>query len=58
MLGVARRAAGQSYVVSDHRHDRMVCEAALARAVVIENVTKPKLTLLHESPEKYLLGRG
>jgi hypothetical protein len=41
MLGVARGAAGQSDIVAHHRNNRMVCEAALARAVIIENVTKP-----------------
>jgi hypothetical protein len=41
MLGVARRAAGQSNVVADHRHNRVIRETALARAIVIENVTEP-----------------
>jgi hypothetical protein len=41
MLGVARRASGQSNVVADHCHDRVVRETALARAIVIEYVTKP-----------------
>jgi hypothetical protein len=41
MLGVARRAASQSYVVADHCHDGVIGETALARAIVIDNVTKP-----------------
>jgi hypothetical protein len=41
MFGVARRAAGYLNVVADHCYHCVVREAALARAIVIENVTKP-----------------
>jgi hypothetical protein len=46
VLGVARAAARLLHIDSDHRDDRVVRDPALARTVVIQNVTKPKLTLL------------
>jgi hypothetical protein len=47
VLGVAGRAAGLFDVVADHRHDGVIRQPPLASAVVIQNVTKPKLALLH-----------
>jgi hypothetical protein len=41
MLCLARRAAGEPHVVADHRHNRVIRETALARAIVIEYVTEP-----------------
>ena len=37
-------------LVFDHGDNRMVGDAALTRAVVVENVTEPKPALLHELP--------
>jgi hypothetical protein len=52
MLGVTGRAACLFHVLFDHRHDGVVRHPPFTRAVVIENVTKPKLALLHSiSPE-------
>jgi hypothetical protein len=52
MLGVTRRAAGLLHGVTDHRHDGVVRQPPLSRAVIIQNVTKPKLALLHpKSPQ-------
>jgi hypothetical protein len=59
MLGVAGRATGLLHVFVDHRDDGMVGHPAFARAVVIEDVTKPKLALLHQSlPKEPLAGKG
>jgi hypothetical protein len=41
MLGVAGRAASQPDFVTDHRDNRVVRETTLARAIIVENVTKP-----------------
>jgi hypothetical protein len=48
VLGIARRTARLFDLVPDHRHDSVIGHAPLARAVVIQNVTKPKLALLHQ----------
>src|SRR5712692_1922042 len=49
---VAGRAARLLHVGANHRHDRVIGHAPLPRAVIIQNVTKPKLALLHpKSPE-------
>jgi hypothetical protein len=37
---------------TDHRDDGMIGYATLARTVIVENVTKPKLALLHQIPRK------
>ena len=50
VLGVTRRAPCLLDVVLDHRDHRMVGDAALARTVVVENVTEPKPALIHVSP--------
>ena len=46
VLGVARRAARLLHLIVNHRHDRVVGDAALTRAVVVQNVTEPKPALL------------
>src|SRR2546421_304042 len=45
---VTRRAARLLDVVSDHRHDGVIRHASLARTVVVQNVTEPRLPLLHQ----------
>jgi hypothetical protein len=47
VLSVARRTPRLFYFIADHRDDGVVGDAAFARAVIVENVTKPKLALLH-----------
>jgi hypothetical protein len=49
VLRIARRAARLLHVGADHRHHDVVGEPALAGAIVVENVTKPKLALLHQN---------
>src|SRR5690349_10614726 len=60
VLGVARGAARALHVVSDHRDDGVVRQPPLARTVIVQNVTKPKLALLHQlTPERILVaGKG
>src|SRR5262249_54805888 len=57
MLGVARRAPGLLHIGADHRDYGMVGDAPLARTVIIQNVTKAKLALLHPNslprPRRY-----
>jgi hypothetical protein len=48
VLRVTRRAPRLLDVVFNHRNHRMVRNAALARTVVVENVTEPRPALLHE----------
>jgi len=50
VVRVARRASCLLDVIFDHRHYHMVGNTALARTVVIENVTEPKPALRHEIP--------
>jgi len=50
VLGVTRRTPRLPNVVVDHGDDDMVGDAALARTVVVQNVTEPKPALLHELP--------
>ena len=47
VIGVARGAARLLDLVVDHRDNRMIGDAALARTVVVQNVTEPKPALLH-----------
>jgi hypothetical protein len=47
---VAGRASSLPDFLPDHRDDGMVGEAALARTVIVQDVTEPKLTLLHHVP--------
>jgi hypothetical protein len=48
VLRIARRATRLLDVRTDHRHHGVVGNTSLARAVIVENVTKPKLALLHQ----------
>ena len=57
VLGVARRATRLLHVVLDHRDHRMIGDAALARTIVVENVTEPNPALLHELPRSAALAR-
>ena len=41
MLRVARRAPGEAHLVADHGDHGVIREPALARTIVIQNVTKP-----------------
>jgi hypothetical protein len=50
VVRVAGRAARLPDLIFDHGNDRMVRDAALARTVIVENVTEPKPALLHDSP--------
>ena len=50
VIRVTGRAARLLDLVFNHGDDRMIGDAALARTVVVENVTEPKPALLHDSP--------
>jgi hypothetical protein len=50
VLGIARRAPRPPNIVLDHRDDNMIRDTALARTIVVQNVTEPKPALLHELP--------
>jgi hypothetical protein len=50
MLGITRRAPRLPDVLVNHRDDDVIGDAALARTVVVQNVTEPKPALLHELP--------
>jgi hypothetical protein len=58
MVRVARRAARLLDGIVDHRHDRMIGNAALARTIVVENVTEPNPALLHELPPEPIPSGG
>src|SRR3954454_14759244 len=53
VIGVARRATHLLHVVGDHRHDDVVGHASLTRTIIVQNVTKPKLALLHQRSRRY-----
>jgi len=57
VLRFTRRATCLLHVVANHRDDGVIGQPPLARTVVIENVTKPKLALLHQKLPKGLAGR-
>ena len=50
VVRVARGAACLLHLVFDYCDDRMIRDAALARTVVVQNVTEPNPALLHELP--------
>jgi hypothetical protein len=50
VLGVTRRTPRLPDVVLDHCDNDVIGDTALARTVVVENVTEPKPALLHEPP--------
>jgi hypothetical protein len=47
VLGVARRAPDLPDVLADERHDGVVAQPPLARTVVIDEITNPKLARKH-----------
>jgi hypothetical protein len=47
VLGVARGAPDLADVVADERHNRVVAQPPLARTVVIDEITNPKLARMH-----------
>ena len=49
VIRIAGRAPRLLHVVANHRDHDVVGEPALARAIVVQNVTKPRLALLHQS---------
>jgi hypothetical protein len=58
VIRVARCAASLLHLVFDHRDDRVIGDAALARTVVVQNVTEPKPALLHELPRSRSFSGG
>src|SRR5688572_2817718 len=50
VVRVARRAARLLDGILNHRDDHVIGNAALARTIVVENVTEPNPALLHELP--------
>ncbi len=56
VLGIARRAARLLDVPADHRDDGMIGQPPLARTVIVKNVTKPRLALLHLGSRRILAG--
>jgi hypothetical protein len=53
---IARRTTSLFHIRSNHRDDGMIGYATLPRTVIVENVTKPKLALLHQIPRETLAG--
>jgi hypothetical protein len=49
MLCIAGHAAGSLHLLADHRNDGVVGKPAFSRTIVVQDVTKPKLTLLHST---------
>ena len=47
VLGVAGRAPDLADVIADERYDRMVAQPSLARTVVVDEITNPKLARMH-----------
>jgi hypothetical protein len=58
VFGVARRAARLLHFGSDHRDNRVIGDAPFPRTVIVQNVTKPKLALLHSKLPKDPRWRG
>ncbi len=58
VVRVARRAASLLHLVFDHRDDRVIGDTALARTIVVQNVTEPKPALLHELPRSRSFSGG
>jgi hypothetical protein len=58
MIRVARCATSLLHLVFDHRDDRVIGDAALARTIVVQNVTEPKPALLHELPRSRSFSGG
>jgi hypothetical protein len=49
VVRIAGGAAGLFHLVINHRHDGVIRDAALTRAIVVENVTEPRPALLHQN---------
>jgi hypothetical protein len=47
VIRVARGAARLLHLIVNHRHNRVIGDAAFTRTIVVQNVTKPKPALLH-----------
>lgn len=58
VLPVASAAPRLLHVVLHDCHDHVVRDAALARTVVIQNVTEPRPALLHQVPPEHALSGG
>jgi hypothetical protein len=58
VIRLARRATRLLHLVVDHRDDGVVGDAALARAIVVENVTEADPALLHQLPRSDFLSRN
>jgi hypothetical protein len=60
MLCIAGHAAGSLHLLADHRNDGVVGKPAFSRTIVVQDVTKPKLTLLHSTglQTSSLAGKG
>src|SRR5262245_59501760 len=56
VIRVACRAARLLHLVPHHCHDGMVRQPTLSGTVVVQNVTKPKLALLHQRLPRVLAG--
>jgi hypothetical protein len=50
VVRVARRAPRLLHRVINHRNDRVIRDTALARTIVVDNVTEPNPALRHEVP--------
>ena len=50
VLGVARRAPGLFDLVAHHGDDGVVRDPALARTVIVHDITESRLALLHQAP--------
>jgi hypothetical protein len=57
VLGIAGGAARLLDGLVDHGDDRVIRDTAFTRTVVVQNVTKPRLALLHQSPRRVSGGR-
>tara|TARA_B100001013_G_C24409165_1_gene363247 strand:+ start:357 stop:596 length:240 start_codon:yes stop_codon:yes gene_type:complete len=52
MLSIARCTASLFDFVRHHSYNGVICDAALARTIIIHAITQPKPTLLHQSLTK------
>ena len=50
VLGVARRAPGLFDLVAHHGDDGVVRDPALARTVIVHDISESRLALLHQAP--------
>jgi hypothetical protein len=55
MIRVACGAARLLHLIINHRHDRVIGDAAFTRTIVVQNVTEPKPALLHLVPPEPFL---